>query len=337
MALHRRCSFYTSTTFLKSFIVGILAGCLACLLRYLDVDRGYDFIVRYNPDTVVFNVFVVFASLVAAFRTAHALERYVGAAALMHKQTSSMYETAATLFNFCKVSEATPEQIKKFQHIIVRLFSLLSALCLERLEFKSDDQAYGHTFEVIGWDDLDEALQHKIMSAPATVEYVFQAIERLMVDSVKSKLVTIAPPIMNRTFTELGKALSQYHEAKKFAGVPLPYAYLVINRMILSAEAVFVPFIMAAYTQGYASAYIFTFGGTFMLWFLNSVAENLDNPFAKEANTLEVAKVQDELNVKLHQLLMTADEPKAAMSANFMISTAVSKRSVIDMKRDHIA
>lgn len=55
------------------------------------------------------------------------------------------------------------------------------------------------------------------------------------------------------------------------------------------------PFMMVIFVRGPTSAFLFTFGGTFVLWFVNSVADSLDNPFRKEAQTLDAASVQDGL------------------------------------------
>jgi len=46
-----------------------------------------------------------------------------------------------------------------------------------------------------------------------------------------------------------------------------------------------------------------------LLWFLSMVATALDNPFMKEARTLEAGKVQMELNRHLEQLLAQAHAP----------------------------
>merc|ERR1740121_859504 len=46
-----------------------------------------------------------------------------------------------------------------------------------------------------------------------------------------------------------------------------------------------------------------------MLWFLNGVAESLDNPFRKDASTLELAEVQKKLNLQVCSLIRQAKSP----------------------------
>merc|ERR1719330_1927423 len=95
-----------------------------------------------------------------------------------------------------------------------------------------------------------------------------------------------------------------YHEAKKLSCVPLPFAYLFITRWILLCQAAFMPLVFATITQSNPTAFLFTFSGTFLLWFLNSVADSLDSPFKKEARTLAPSEVQSELNVQLQELIL---------------------------------
>merc|ERR1719203_1050772 len=104
----------------------------------------------------------------------------------------------------------------------------------------------------------------------------------------------------------MGQGLTTFHEAKKFSHIPIPYAYRLITHAILVAEAIFVPFMLAANTRGYVSAFVFTFGGTCLLWFINGVAENLDNPYKMEASTLDTGEAHADFNVWIRQLISIA-------------------------------
>lgn len=310
----------------QAFTAAFLSGILGVVLRIMDVDMKYDFLKTWNPDPVVFNVFVVFASLVAAFRTSHALVRYTDAAALMHKLTACWYDTTSTLVAFLRTSEASPKEIQHFQETIIRLISLLNALCLDGLEQKESDFESGHCFEVIGWHDLTEDLQDGVMISACRVEFVFQCVQQLVVDAMKREVITIAPPILTRSFQELGAGMLIYHEAKKLSCVPLPFAYQFITRVILVCEALFVPFIMATVTAGALSTFTYTFGGTVMLWFLNGVAESLDNPFRKEADSLETDQTQIKLNIQLRELVRNSSSGTPGLRPEWQHHTAKKGR-----------
>lgn len=291
-----------SHIFLRAFIVAASSGIAAASLRYVDVDLDYNMLEEYLPNWEVYNVFIVFVSLVAGFRTAHALVRYTEAASLLHKLAATWYDVASTLVAFCRTSDAPPVAIDQFQDTLLRLVSLLSALCLEGLEQKSSMEV-GHRFEVMGWADLSDEIHHSLVESNCKVEHVFQLILQLVVDAMSGDVLTIAPPILTRSFQEMGSGLVIYHEAKKLSRVPLPYAYRFLTSVILVCQAVFTPFMLVLVTNGTASAFLTTFMGTYLLWFLNGVADSLDNPFKKVASTLEPSAVQSELNEQLRELL----------------------------------
>lgn len=90
---------------------------------------------------------------------------------------------------------------------------------------RCDEVGSGFRFELLGSAELDSETQDEIIRSGAKVECVFQIVQQLIVDSHKSGVLCIAPPILTRSFQELGGALIAYHEAKKLSFVPLPLAY----------------------------------------------------------------------------------------------------------------
>jgi len=336
----RMAALMKSTTMIYAIVAGVFAGGLSVFLKFVDKKfADMDILTTYNPNKTVFNVFIIFCGLITATRTGHALVRYLDAAALMNKQSSCWHESIGTLVAFTRSSDAPKQEIRKFNEVGIRLFSLLSGLCLEGMENKvGGDYIQGHNLEVIGWHDLSPTLREAVSQATCKAEYVHQMLDNLVVDGMRNKIVTMAPPLMGKVFNELGAGLNLYHEAKKYSAVPLPFPYVVITRCILMTEAVFVPFILATLTAGYVSSFTFTFGGTFLLWFLNGVAENLDNPFKKEAYTLEVGDVQEELNEKLLQILKCCDAPTPCLCEEFVADSAggfaaPKRESVTALKR----
>merc|ERR1740121_3577248 len=164
---------------------------------------------------------------------------------MMYKLSACWYDSAKTLFAFTRGSNADPQMISHFQETLLRLMSLINALCLDSLEQKETDFEDGHTFQIMGWEDLSEHLQDGVMLSESKVEFAFQAVQQLVVDAINSKVLTISPAILTRSFQELGAGMLIYHEAKKLSCVPLPFAYHFITRVILIAEAVFIPFVLA--------------------------------------------------------------------------------------------
>jgi len=296
-----------------------------CLLRWFEM---------VNPETVVFSAFVTFASLVAAFRTSHALSRYVDGASLMHKMSSCWFDAMSQLITFTRHSSNSKEELQEFHEVLLRLFSLINGLCLDGLENKSSrSKKEGHRFEVIGFIDLREDLREDIMASNHQVEYVFQALQQLISDALETKVLVAAPPLLTRVLAEMGAGLTTFHEAKKLSSVPLPYAYTLITRIILLAEMLFVPSILAENTKGYFSAFTFSFGATTLLWFLNAVAQNLDNPYRKESSTLNTDEVQEEYNGRLLQAVKLANNPTPSMISNWREERRRPSSTVAELKQ----
>lgn len=108
-----------------------LPGFLSAALHILNRRFDGQIADRWAPDPQVFSVFLTFAFLVVAFRTTNAINRYADAARYLHSLGAKWFDTASTLIAFCRVSEAPAGKIEMFQQVLVRLVSLLNALCLE--------------------------------------------------------------------------------------------------------------------------------------------------------------------------------------------------------------
>lgn len=305
----------TNKSLVRSIALGFASGLLSAVLGMIDRSLEGDFLSETLPDTVVFSVFITFCSLVTGFRTAHALNRYTMAAGLIYKLKACWFDSCSTLVSFARVSEATEEQVSNVQNTLVRLMSLCSALAYDDLQTRGS-QNVGHSFELLRPDDLDESTIEAIVSAPHKTEFVFQMIQSLIVDSVRSKVFSIAPPILTRSFQDLAQGLQTYYEAKQLAFVPLPRAYALVTVLTVGSMAAYVPVALAFYTKGPLSAFVFSSCGVFLTSYLNYVANTLENPFTKEAQTLDTAMMQRQLNATLLQLVgqSTLPSPKVSES-----------------------
>lgn len=167
---------------------------------------------------------------------------------------------------------------------------------------------------MLGADDLDEATQDRILHASHKVECVFQLLQQAVMDAIEAKVLCAAPPILSRAFHELSTGMLALHEAKTIAEAPFPHAYRLFSNVILGAVAICVPWMIALYTQGPLSCFVFTFFGVFLFLYLNSVADALDNPFTRLSHTIDAPSIQKELNSHLDQLLVMAHGPSPGTS-----------------------
>merc|ERR1712232_202397 len=150
-----------------------------------------------------------------------------------------------------------------------------------------------------------------------------------VMDNIKAGVLDAAPPILARSFQDLASGLETYHEARKLARVPLPFAYTCITVVILVAQSIFMPFVIASMVQGVISAFVFTSGGIFLLWYVNGVAESLSNPFTRVTKTLKAHEVQGDLNGQLEQLAVQFYMPTPTMEKlNLDLDASVCRKNL---------
>jgi len=63
------------------------------------------------------------------------------------------------------------------------------------------------------------------------------------------------------------------------------------------------PFVIGTWTKHYWAAGVFSFIFVFILWSLNGIASELENPFEADMNDLDMAGMQQQLNARLLMLL----------------------------------
>jgi len=66
-----------------------------------------------------------------------------------------------------------------------------------------------------------------------------------------------------------------------------------------------------------------------LLWFLNGVAESLDNPFRKDQSTLDTAEVQVKLNIQLRELIRNVSAPTPSLKPQWRQSRKHSRKSAV--------
>lgn len=302
-------------SFVSSSLAGVLAGSVSTALQVYDRRSGSRLLEVWLPDERAFGVFITFATLVVALRTTNALNRYTEAAKYLHCLQGAWFDTASSAVAFSRSASAPLDDVEMFQQVLVTFISLLNALCLENLQKGGRvNERDGFRFELFGSAQLDDDTREEILRSPNRIGCVYHLIHQLLVDAQGSGVLAIAPPILTRCYQQLSSGLVVYHEAKKLSYAPLPIAYKAITALIKTFAAVFVAAMMATYGRSPWKSFVLAATGVFLLWFMYSVAEALDNPFRKQARSLDASSTQKELNKLMEQLLSQAKRPSATVT-----------------------
>jgi len=297
-------------------------GAICAIFELLDRED----IFRIQPEgtdimneSAVWGGFTFLAGFLIVFRTSIAYSRFWDGVTSTHKMRAEWFDATASIFAFCKHSsvDATPEladKIDLFQNTLVRLVSLLHAVALAEIEDFGHE--HGNAEESEQWrmvkaftldliDDcfLDDTSLMAIKNTHAKPELVFQWVQQLVVENIKTGVLSIPPPILSRSFQELANGMVEFHEAQKVSSIPFPFPYAQTCDFLLVMHALMTPVVMTQWVNSVFWAFVFTFIQVFIMWSLKAIAVELENPFGEDANDLDDKTMQEEMNTQLELLI----------------------------------
>jgi len=259
-------------------------------------------------NNAIWGGFSFFVGFLVVFRTSQAYNRFWEGCTSTHKMGAEWFDCCAALMAFCKFSTAGEDSVLSFQNTLIRLFSMLHAAALGEIEDCGEqNQNYAKVaafkMELIDGEALDEECLRAIRDSDAKVELIFQWIQQLIVENIKTGVLSIAPPILTRSFQEIANGMVHFHDALKISNVPFPFPYAQTCDCLLVLHWFIVPFVVSQWCTHAAWAFVFSFIQVFTLWSLNMIAVELENPFGTDPNDIDGVKMQLQMNHHLRLLL----------------------------------
>lgn len=308
---------------LFAFPPAVLALCLRSA-----VDAGWIEDVDITGDASIYSGFTFVLGFILVFRTQQSYGRYWLAATSIHEMRSEWYDGCASLIAFAKVSDKTQLEILHFQHFIVRLFSLMNAVALTEIATLSEQN-----FPLVDIDGLSKESLAYLCSPFAhgrKTEIVFQWVKLEICRANKRGLMGVPPPILTRTFQELGAGLTKYHDAVQIVIWPFPYPYAQLCVGMINLHMLLTPILFVKVAANPLAASLLTFIAILSLKGLDVIAEELENPFGSDANDLPCLAMHRDMNADLISLLdeRTWTPPQMMPDAvtDVMVLYAQSKR-----------
>lgn len=158
-------------------------------------------------------------------------------------------------------------------------------------------------FELLDVEGIDEESLKVLKQSDTKVELIFHWLQQLMVENIKTGVLSIPGPILARSFQAMERGMMSFNEAMKIARVPYPLPYAQTCDAILILHWLLTPFVVSQWVSEWVWAGIFSFAQVFILWSLNFIAVELENPFGMAANGIDGHGMQLELNDQLLLLL----------------------------------
>lgn len=250
--------------------------------------------------------------ILIVFQTSQCYNRYWDGTTVLMQMVGDWFDTAATLLAFTRFSSAPPDEITAFRHTVVRLLSMLNAMIMADLEGTTQDAdgAMALNFPLLDADAMEAQCFKRLRMATNRPGLVFQWIQNLLVDNIKSGVLNIPPPVLTRSFQALEGGMLRYHDAQKYASIPFPFPYTATTEVLLIIHFFLSPWAVA----GWAADLHPTFAGfctfvlVFVLWSLHFVAHELQNPFGTDLIDLPLSDIQEHTNSALQMLLSPSGE-----------------------------
>lgn len=135
------------------------------------------------------------------------------------------------------------------------------------------------------------------------VEILLLWIQRAIVDASQGGVLTVAPPILSRSFQELSRGAVHLHDLRKISSIQFPFPYSQLIQLMLMVHWAMMPFIAASFCKNIYWAGSLSFLVTTAFWSLVYIAREIDQPFGDDANDFDLTKMQQAMNDSLLTLL----------------------------------
>jgi len=293
------------STFPKATVWAFPSALIAALTYYM-VYEWYDFPVLgdwSNPSSIsmLWAGFQFILGFFLVFRLQQAYSRYWDGANLLRETRGELFNMVSSLFAFCNRAEGLKEEVESFQHLLVRLSSMLHCAMLQ-----SVSDLDGESFPVLDTQGVSEdALKYLAGRGDNNqkCEIITQWIQRLIVDKTRGGIVKVPAPILTRSFQDLSRSIISIHKARNLTDIPFPFPCAQMLTLCLMFHWAITPFLAALILKSAFWSAVFTFITTFALWGTNYIAAEIENPFGDDPNDLPLGIMQEDFNQSLWLLL----------------------------------
>lgn len=263
--------------------------------------------------------FSFLVGFLVVFKSSHSFSRFWEGSTAAYRMRAHWVNVCSSIMAFTKASKCTPDMSHRFTELLVRLTSMLHASALAELERGNDSDGYvwADEYSIIDPQSIDVESLQTFVDSKHRVELLAAWIQQLIVENMSTGVLTIAPPILGRSFSELAAGVAEFENARKIACISIPFPYAQTTEWLLIVHTMIVPAITCQWVTNYKWAFLFTLIQVIVLWSLNLVAIELENPFGTDANDLDMRHMQHELNGHLKMFLLPTTKRTPHLAQSF--------------------
>jgi len=254
-----------------------------------------------NGVTAVWGSFAFILGFLLVFRNSQAHVRFWEGATCVNKMMHHWTNAAGSIIAFCSKDPERKDEVRAFQHLCMRLLSMLFASALQRMSQMDDD-----TMDIIDPTGLEAsklAVLRDCNDADSRSAVLLQWLNRLLIDGEKSGVLKAPPPVIMRAYQELTGGHREMHAVKTISDIPFPFPYGQTITCMMLVHWVITPLMASQNLVSEYWCFVVVFLTVGSLWALIYIPMQLDNPFGSDANDLPLKQMQHDFNTKLMQML----------------------------------
>mmetsp|Transcript_26742 Transcript_26742/g.61604 ORF Transcript_26742/g.61604 Transcript_26742/m.61604 type:complete len:586 (-) Transcript_26742:103-1860(-) len=301
------------SVFPSSFFVAAPCALLAAVVKIL-IDEDLLFFLKAEDsilrETQAWSGFSFLVGFLIVFRTSQAYNRFWDGCTATHQMRAEWFDGCSALVSFAEHARTKVDDglLDDFRGRIVRLFSMLHACALAELESinagtEQIEEVYAFKFDVLDPAGFDSKSLATIKYSDSKVELVYSWIQTVIVENMLTGVLSIPPPILSRAFQEIANGMVAFHDAVKITYIPFPFPYAQTCDCLLVMHWIVMPLVVPQWVSHPAWAAVFVFIQVFILWALNFIATEIENPFGTDPNDIDGNNMQKDMNRHLLLLL----------------------------------
>eukprot|EP00929_Paragymnodinium_shiwhaense_P001424 TRINITY_DN101660_c0_g1_i1.p1 TRINITY_DN101660_c0_g1~~TRINITY_DN101660_c0_g1_i1.p1 ORF type:complete len:562 (-),score=105.22 TRINITY_DN101660_c0_g1_i1:91-1776(-) len=281
-----------------AFPAAIVAVALHLAFEYPFAENVRIALTAGQPAANVMDGFSFILGFLVVFRSQQAYSRWWEGGTLLQQLRGEWFNSYSCLLAFCNSDDAKMAEVEKFQHLTVRLYSLLYGCALQHVSSLLDAD-----FEILDFECFDTDSIMFLQDCADRCEVVLQWIQRLIVESEKNGILKVPAPILSRVFNELGNGIVNLNNARKITDFPMPFPLAQMITVMLLFHTILTAIVCAAVVDTPYWAGIITFSVALAYWSINYIAVELEMPYGGDANDLPLPVMQQEMNRSLLVLM----------------------------------
>lgn len=246
----------------------------------------------------IWRVYTSVLGFLLVFRSNQAYARFWDGSRLIQQVRGAWFNAISNLVGFCTSKEDMQDKVADFQHLLIRLGSILYCCALQQVAEMDDD-----AFEVLEVNDIERASLDYLQNASDRVEIILQWITRLIMEKVDDHVIIASPPVLSRVFQELSRGFAELNAARNIRDIHFPFPYSQMVTSMVLVQWVMTVIIAAHEVKASYIAAIGCFFVTFCMWCLLYIALEIDQPFGRDANDLPLVLLQRQFNQSLREIM----------------------------------